>query len=183
MLLATCYLLLDLHLHSLLSLLATMHTPSCDICFTRTTTTLIISIHSPGHSMLPIRLLKRRWCWWACSSTSSSSSSTSSSTTSGFHIDATATGSVDFNGHYQQGSNSLIDSIVAQLGVPASTVQQIKIFFASTPAPAGQQQSYLRGGAAAGGSNLAAKKAGQDTHTPEQTHKSGYIPDNPNLHP
>ena len=87
--------------------------------------------------------------------TSSSSTATSSSSLA---ITATATGSIDFNGHYQ-GGNSLIDSIVAKLGVPASTVQQIKVFFASTPASAGQQQQqqgYLRGGLASGGTSLKA---------------------------
>ena len=78
-----------------------------------------------------------------------------SSSSSSSPITATATGSVSFNGHYQQGSNSLIDAVVSKLGLPASTVQQVRIFFSSPDAQAVWQPSHnLRGSVLSNNSDL-----------------------------
>ena len=69
-------------------------------------------------------------------------SSSNGQQSSSFPIASTATGSVSFNGQYQQGSNSLIDAVAAKLGLPASTVQEIRVYFGEGP----QQKPRLRGG-------------------------------------
>ena len=69
-------------------------------------------------------------------------SSSNGQQSSTFPIASTATGSVSFNGQYQQGSNSLIDAVAAKLGLPASTVQEIRVYFGEGP----QQKPRLRGG-------------------------------------